>query len=160
MKQLLAAVALTAFGLAGTAYAGNGPGCGWGELIFKGQTGLSAHSSAATTNGTTYNQWFGITSGTAGCDPNAVVSNEFQKKLFVASNIDNLSQDMAQGYGDHLDALASLLYITDQDKAGFFSLTQANLPSLMTAADQGAPEMLAALDQVMAADPVLAKYLQ
>jgi len=160
MKRLLASVAVMAFGFVGTAYAGSGPGCGWGQLLFKGQTGFFAHTSAATTNGTTWNQWFGLTSGTAGCDPDTVVSNEFKRKLFVASNIDNLSHDMAQGHGDHLDALASLLYITDEDKAGFFTLTQANLPGLMAAADQGAPQMLSALDQAMASDPILAKYLQ
>jgi hypothetical protein len=132
MKSFMVSLALATFGLAGAADAGstNGPGCGWGATLFKGQSGLFAHTAAATTNGTTWNQWFGLTSGTAGCDPDTVVSNEYQRKLFVASNMDNLSQDMAQGRGDHLDALASLLDISEQDKPGFFSLTVTTHPSL------------------------------
>jgi len=163
MKHLLLAATLVAFGVlggGGIARAGDGPGCGWGQILFKGQSGLFAHTSAATTNGTSYNQWFGLTSGTAGCDPDTVVSNEFQRQLFVASNVDNLSRDMAQGGGDHLDALASLLDIPAQDRAGFFAMTQANLPRILAAAQQGTPEMLAVLDGAMAADPVLAKYLR
>jgi hypothetical protein len=161
MKRFMASAALAAFGVVGvwgTAQAGSGPGCGWGELLFKGHSGFFAHTTAATTNGTTWNQWFGLTSGTAGCDPNTVVSNEFQRTLFVSSNLDDLSQDMAQGGGDHLDALASLLYISDQDKSGFFSLTQAHLPELLEAGNEGAPQLLAVLDDAMSADPVLAKY--
>jgi len=163
MKEFIVSAALATFGLAGTVHAAgtsNGPGCGWGATVFKGQSGLFAHTAAATTNGTSWNQWFGLTSGTAGCDPDTVVSNEYQRKLFVASNMDNLSQDMAQGRGDHLDALASLLYISEQDKAGFFSLTQAQLPILMDAANKGVPEMLSALDNAMLADPALAKYVR
>ncbi|MGI9303725.1 MAG: DUF3015 family protein [Gammaproteobacteria bacterium] len=160
MKKLIWSTALAAFGLTGAAHADSGPGCGWGTLAFKGQSGLSAHAAAATTNGTSSNQWFGLTSGTAGCDPETVVSNEFQRKAFVASNIDNLSREMARGRGDHLDALASLLYISEDDKAGFFSLTQAQLAGLMEASRQGAPGMLAALNTAMLADPALAKYVR
>lgn len=160
MKRIMASAVIAAAGVTGTAFADSGPGCGWGATVFKGQTGLFAHTAAATTNGTTWNQWFGLTSGTAGCDPTVVVSNEYQRKMFVASNMDSLSQDMAQGRGDHLDALASLLAIDDADKPGFYSMTQANLPEIMAAADQGATEVLAALDGAMSADPVLSKYVR
>ncbi|HHH36844.1 MAG TPA: DUF3015 domain-containing protein [Gammaproteobacteria bacterium] len=158
MKRIILAATLTLLGMASTAYGDSGPGCGWGTTIFKGQSGLFAHTMAATTNGTSWNQWFGLTSGTAGCDPDTVVSNEFQKKLFVASNMDLLSQDMAQGRGDHLDALATLMNISEEDKAGFFSLTQSQLATLLDAASKGAPEMLSALDKAMRAHPELAKY--
>lgn len=163
MKKFMVSAALATFGFAGGVHAAgtsNGPGCGWGQIVFKGQSGLFAHTAAATTNGTSANQWFALTSGTAGCDPDTVVSNEFQRKVFVASNMDNLSQDMAQGRGEHLDALASLLYISEQDKPGFFSLTQAQLPVLMEAAHEGAPGMLSALDTAMLADPALSKYVR
>lgn len=160
MKRIMASAVIAAAAVTGTAFADSGPGCGWGTMIFKGQSGLFAHTLAATTNGTSYNQWFGLTSGTGGCDATVVVSNEYQRKIFVASNMDSLSQDMAQGRGDHLDALASLLSISEADKPGFYSLTQANLPQIMAAADQGAADVLAVLDGAMSADPVLAKYVR
>ncbi|MEN8132175.1 MAG: DUF3015 family protein [Pseudomonadota bacterium] len=158
MKKVVIPAALAILGMAGYAQAGNGPGCGWGATVWKGQSGFFAHTSAATTNGTTYNQLFGLTSGTAGCDPQSVVSNEFQREIFVSSNMDNLSREMARGGGDHLDVLASLMQIQEQDKAKFYSLTQAELPRLMNAADKGTSNVLAALDDVMLTDPILAKY--
>ncbi len=158
MKKVIIPAALALLGMAGNIYADNGPGCGWGTTVFKGQSGFVPHTSAATTNGTTMNQWFGLTSGTGSCDPESVVSNEFQRKLFVASNMDNLSQEMAQGRGDHLDVLASLMSISEQDKDNFYSLTQAEFPRLMDAANEGAVNVLAVLDDMMLADPVLAKY--
>lgn len=160
MKRIMASAVIVAAGVTGSALADSGPGCGWGTMIFKGQSGIFAHTAAATTNGTSVNQWFGLTSGTGGCDPTVVVSNEYQRKLFVASNMDSLSQDMAQGRGDHLDALASLLSISEADKPGFYSLTQANLPQIMAAADQGPADVLAVLDGAMSADPVLSKYVR
>ena len=158
MKKLMASVAVAAAALSTSAFADSGPGCGWGQSVFKGQTGLVAHVGAATTNGTSTNQWVGLTLGTAGCDQNAVVSNEYQRKAFVASNMDSLSRDMAQGGGDHLDALASLLSIADADKTGFYTLAQSNLSRIMAAADQGPTDVLAVLDSAMSSDPVLAKY--
>ena len=158
MKKVVIPVTLAILGMAGYAQAENGPGCGWGASVWKGQSGFLAHTSAATTNGTTYNQWFGLTSGTAGCDPESVVSNEFQREIFVTSNMDNLSSEMARGGGDHLDVLATLMQIQEQDKAKFYSLTQAELPRLMDAAGKGTSYMLVALDDAMLSDPVLAKY--
>ena len=42
-------------------------GCGLGSMAFEGNDGLISQVSAATTNGTSGNQTFGITSGTSNC---------------------------------------------------------------------------------------------
>ena len=158
MKKVALSLALAAATLPGFALADSGPGCGIGTQIFKGQSGLFAHTLAATTNGSTYNQYFGLTSGTLECNPTAVVSNEFERVNFVAANLDNLSQEMAQGAGSHMQALAALYDIAPADRAQFYQLTQRKMPQLLDSSKDGAQALLASLDTAMGADPVLAKY--
>jgi hypothetical protein len=138
----------------------NGPGCGLGQQVWKGQTGLLAHISAGTTNGTSYNQWFGISSGTLGCKDNSVVENDYQRKLFVASNFDNLAQEAAQGQGSYLTSLADLMGIGETDKIAFYSLTQDKYASLFTTTASDSANMLSALDSEMSSHPQLAKYVR
>ena len=159
MKRFYGAILTLALALPMSgAFAGSGPGCGIGEMIFKGQSGLFAHTSAATTNGSTFNQWFGISSNSLGCDENHVVTNEYQRKVFVASNLDNLSQEMAQGQGDHLAALASFIGIPKDEQEAFFSLTQEKYAALYPATKVTADDMYAALTDAMRADARFAQY--
>jgi len=137
-----------------------GPGCGLGQEVWKGKSGLVAHTSAATTNGTAANQLFGITSGSLGCNKDAVVSNDLEKKVFVASNIDDLAQDIAQGNGQHLSSLASLIGIEDQDKDAFFSFTQDNFESIFKTETSTYKEVLAALDSTMSTDDRFSRYVR
>ncbi|HEB92201.1 MAG TPA: DUF3015 domain-containing protein [Gammaproteobacteria bacterium] len=158
MKKAALSLALAASALPGFALADNGPGCGIGTQIFKGQSGLFAHTLAATTNGSTFNQLFGLTSGTLDCNPANVVSNEFERVNFVAANLDNLSQEMAQGGGSHVQALAALYDIAPADRAQFYELTQREMPQLLDSSKNGAQALLVSLNTAMNADPVLAKY--
>jgi hypothetical protein len=150
-----ALIALPGFALAAD---NAGPGCGLGRVVFKGQSGFFPHTSAATTNGTSWNQLFGLTSETSDCNPSSVVSREVQRQFFVASNLDHLHQEMAQGAGLHLQALADLMEIAPSDQPAFAKLTQERFPALLGAADEGPSAVLAALDSAMTADPVLARY--
>lgn len=56
------------------AEAPGGPGCGWGNMLFKGQRGLASHLVASTTNGSSGNATFGMTSGTNGCRTDGALS--------------------------------------------------------------------------------------
>jgi hypothetical protein len=76
----------------------------------------------ATTNGTGI-QTFGITSGTSGCKKTKLVMNE-RAAEFVASNMDQLSREIAIGQGESVSTLAELLNV--QDKAAFATALQAN----------------------------------
>jgi len=137
-----------------------GPGCGLGQTIWKGKSGLVAHTSAATTNGTVANQLFGITSGTLGCNKDAVASNDLEKKAFVASNIDDLAKDIAQGRGYHLSSLATLIGIPEQDKTAFFSLTQSNFETIFKTEESNYSDVLAALDDAMATNQQFVHYVR
>lgn len=56
-------------------HADNVGGCGWGSKLFDGQQGVAPQVLAVTTNGTSGNQTFGITSGTSGCSQDGVVKS-------------------------------------------------------------------------------------
>ena len=96
--------------IAGSAYADRNmnTGCGLGSMVFKSQNSVLQQILAATTNGTSGNQTFGITSGTSNCDqPSNWVQNE-RLNRFVAENMDSLAGDIAQGQGEYLSTLATL----------------------------------------------------
>lgn len=76
MRSLV--IAMLALGLISTASAKEyGPaGCGLGtEVIFQDANEWHEHVLAATTNGTSGNQTFGMTSGTLGCDTDGPLSS-------------------------------------------------------------------------------------
>ena len=153
---LLLAPLLVATG--GTSFADNGPGCGLGQQVFAGQTGLAAHVLAATTNGSSSNQLFGLSFDSLGCNGETVVTAEFQRDVFVASNYDNIARDAAQGGGDHLQSLAQLMQMQAQDAERFYELAQVNYDTLFGDSSTGHDQWLDKLDTALLADPALAKY--
>lgn len=136
--------------------AASGPGCGLGYMLFQGQRGVLPQILAATTNGTFGNQTFGMTTGTSGCSQDGIVSREHETALYARATIENLSQEMAQGQGEHLASLAVLMGVPAELHPAFFQLTQQHYATLFPTADTDPSEMLAALKALLAADPVLA----
>ena len=51
-------------------------------------------------------QTFAISSGTSGCTNDGQVWASEKVNVFTALNFDNLSQEMAQGQGEHLTSLS------------------------------------------------------
>lgn len=143
----------------GATLAESGPGCGLGQQVFAGQTGLAAHVLAATTNGTFYNQLFGLSFDSLGCNGETVVTAEFQRNVFVANNFDNIARDAAQGGGDHLQSLASIMQIQDTDTEHFYQLAQVNYDELFGGSNAEDHQVwLQKLDSTLSADPTLSKY--
>ena len=64
--------------------------------------------------------------------------------LFVKSNRDNLLEDMARGYGEHLASLASLLEVPREQYPAFFVIAQEEYSSLSLHDKVPAPEMVIA----------------
>ncbi|WP_134441877.1 DUF3015 family protein, partial [Pseudomonas aeruginosa] len=52
MKRILLGTLFAAASFNAFADAPGGAGCGWGNMLFKGQRGVATHVVAATTNGT------------------------------------------------------------------------------------------------------------
>jgi len=123
MKRLLVSLAAVA-ALSGVASAANmQTGCGLGAMLIKDDSSAVMLALQATTNGTSGNQTFGITSGTSGCKKTKFVMNE-RASEFVASNMDTLAKEISVGHGESVDTLAELLNV--EDKAVFASSLQAN----------------------------------
>ena len=80
-------------------------GCGLGSLIFKPDSGFT-QIFAATTNGSTYTQTFGISSGTSNCDTGPGSSHS--AKAFVETNRAALAKDIARGRGETISSLSAL----------------------------------------------------
>lgn len=98
-------------------------GCGLGTMLFgaKADDSILLQVFAATTNGTSGNQTFGVTSGTSECQkPSSFVKNE-RVNEFVLANLDNLARDVAQGKGETISALAELMEVPAEDRQVFCS---------------------------------------
>lgn len=126
LVSLAAVIALSSSVMAGV---NSQTGCGLGSLIIKDDSTAVLLALQATTNGTSGNQTFGITSGTLGCQKTQFVMNK-QAEEFVASNMDQLAKEIAMGHGESVDTLAELLEISD--KAAFSASLQENYNSIYT----------------------------
>jgi hypothetical protein len=128
-KVLLSIVAVAALATAGFATVNNQTGCGLGSQIIKDDSSALMLALQATTNSIFANQTFGITSGTSGCKKASLVMNE-RAAEFVASNMDQLSREIAIGQGESVSTLAELLNV--EDKAAFAVLLQSNYNAIYT----------------------------
>jgi hypothetical protein len=130
MKKIIlstiAALAVTSTLMAGV---NSQTGCGLGSVIIKDDSSAVMLALQATTNGTSANQTFGITSGTSGCKKTKLVMNE-RAEEFVASNMDILAKEIALGQGESINTLAELLNV--EDTATFSASLQSNYNSIYT----------------------------
>ena len=86
-------------------------GCGLGSVIIGSEGG---QISAATTNGTSYSQPFGITSGTSNCKTSEEMAVIMKQHEFLSANLSTLQKEMAQGQGQTLDAFIEVLGCSDE----------------------------------------------
>ncbi|MDD0854299.1 DUF3015 family protein [Halobacteriovorax sp. GB3] len=106
MKKMLALTA--GIMMSGSVMAAHGPaGCGLGSILFKGKDGLVFNVLAATFNGTSGNQTFGMSTGTLGCEDAKTAT--VAAVSFIDNNKVALSNDIARGEGQTLDAYLTLI---------------------------------------------------
>ena len=152
MKKFVALALLAAAG-SSMAAQNNVGSCGWGSKVFQGQSGIAPQVLAATTNGTSGNQTFGITFGTSGCTQDGVVSSSWKTAMFIDGNRVALARDAAAGQGENLDALAVVMGVDKADRA----LLAATLKNEF-AVVFGDEHVAANLKSVLAANDRLAVY--
>ncbi|MHC5348404.1 DUF3015 domain-containing protein [Metapseudomonas furukawaii] len=163
MKNTLIGKAVI-FGLLSTASvlvqaeSAGGKGCGWGNMVFEGQRGLVPHLLATTTNGTSGNATFGLTSGTNGCDSSVRLGYGGRSLFAMNGMLDNIAEDMAQGQGEALDAYATLLGVEQADRAHFAKVTHEHFSTIFASPDATGEQVLAATLDVMSRDQQLARY--
>ncbi len=149
------------FALAG-GIADTGPGCGLGKVAWQDAkvdtNTVGAQLLISTTNNTILPwQAFGITTGIFGCKNNGKVWAEQKVNMFAELNFENLSQEMAQGQGEHLASLATLMGVPAEHQAEFFAMTQERYTSLVKAGEASPIALVKAINDAIAAHPVLAK---
>lgn len=115
--KLFCAVGLGLLLTSATAAAdGYGPaGCGLGSIIFSPGSTFT-QLLAATTNGSSGSQTFGISSGTSNCD--AAPATASSAKAFVVTNRAALAKEIARGGGETISSLTALAGCQDASQVG------------------------------------------
>ncbi len=161
-KVLLLAGAILFCSQAGLAMAANpdtGPGCGLGKLAwgdYKGQKEIAPQVLMVTTNGTGMNT-FAISSGTSGCTNDGKIMGEHKTTMFASLNFDALTAEMAQGQGEHLASLATLMGVPAERQGEFFAIAQERYTSLVQAGETSPVALVKSLNDAVAGHPILAQ---
>ena len=83
--------------------------------------------------------------GTSGCTNDGTIFASEKVNVFAAVNFDNLAQEMAQGQGEHLTSLATLMGIPAEQHGVFFSMAQEKYTTLI---QTGIPFRVASMGSV------------
>jgi hypothetical protein len=137
-----------------------GPGCGLGKIAWQNYPNAKtkgAQIMMATTNGSFGTQTFGMSTGTMGCSDDGRWWAEQKATMFAELNTEALAQEMAQGSGEHLASMATLLGVPSQQHGAFFAMAQARYAALSSVGDLSAAAMVKTLNEGISADPSLAK---
>lgn len=159
MKKLLIGAVMMGSAMTAHAVAPGGPGCGWGNLLLEGQSGLPMHLIATITNGTSGNATFGMTSGTNGCSTDGKLTYGGMSMIGMSAIMDEFVADAANGQGEALNAVAVSMGIERADRAAFAQAIHTNFNTIFPSADVTAENVLAAIVDVMKSDARLAKYV-
>lgn len=153
MKKILF-VSCLALALSAPAFAGGygSAGCGVGSAVTS-QPGL-IQLFPWTTNVILWPiTGFAITSGTSNCGGSGgIASNETEKNLYVFSNHDVLTQEMAQGGGEHLNAFSALMGCNEASSALFARAMKQNYRKI---ASDSPEQLLENVKSTVSSDPVL-----
>lgn len=147
LKVLLASLFVGSF-----AFAAGDAGCGLGSIIITKNSKVM-QILAATTNGTSGSQTFGITFGTSNCSAKNLVKNDKQIQYFVEVNQAELTREMAQGHGEKISTLAALNGCsTDSEISAFNTKAQSSFKSIVPAAQTSAVDFVNNLKSSSVAD--------
>ena len=156
MKKTIISIALLGLSSSAMAVSSGGSGCGWGNMLFEGQSGAAPHILGLTTNGTSGNATFGVTTGTNGCSADGQIT--YDGTSLVSSIMGELSEDVARGEGEALNAVAVMYGVEQQDRDSFASAMHANFQTLFPSEDVTAEEVMTSMNEIMKSDEKLAKY--
>lgn len=159
MKKTLIAAAMLGASTSAMAAAPGGPGCGWGNMIFEGKSGLPVHLLATIVNGTSYNKTFGMTTGTNGCDTSTTLTYGGQSLLGMKGMLEEVAMDMATGEGEALTALSVSMGVAPEDRGHFNAVMHENFATVFTSEQVTAGEVMENISAVMSQDAKLARYI-
>src|SRR5690606_9356232 len=158
MKRLVLASALLGASMSASAVAPGGPGCGWGNLLFEGQSGLPMHILASLANGTAGNATLGMTTGTNGCDTSGSLTYSGKSLLSMNGVLEEVAHDVAMGEGEALTALSVAMGVPAEDRTHFSSVMHQNFAVIFPSENVTAEQVLASIESIMKSDEKLSKY--
>jgi hypothetical protein len=144
---------LMSMSIASTAFAEDGygtAGCGLGSIIFGNEPGF-IQVLAATTNGSSGNQTFAISTGTSNCS--SAETGPETAKAFVESNRDALAKDVARGQGETIASLSTLAGCSDATAVG--ATLQQSFQSIFPAAATTDTQVSQSVIETLKAHPEL-----
>jgi hypothetical protein len=127
-------------------------GCGLGSIVIDKN---GAQILAATTNGTAYNQVFGITFGTSNCIDSESEQVASRVDRFVTVNKVALAGDVARGEGETLASLSMMLNCSDS--ARFNSALQGRFGQIFPSYEVPANEVTDSIITTITTDSSLAE---
>lgn len=157
-RKLIAAALLGTFYVTSAHAQADSTGCGIGTMVWDGQQGIAPQVLAVTTNGTSGNQTFGITSGTLGCEQDGVIDSSVKLSMYTGSNMDALARDMSIGSGESLEGLADIMGVQADDREHFYSELQENYGSIFSSTDVTAGEVIEGINKTVEQDSRLSDY--
>ena len=137
-----------------------GPGCGFGKIWWAADPHAKTKGIQilmATSNGLFGSQSFGISSGTLGCTDDGKWWAEQKTIMFAELNFETLTQEIAQGHGEYLGSLATLMGIPAERQSAFFALTQERYESLVEIGAISPAALVNALNKAIATHPAFEK---
>jgi len=99
-----------------------------------------------------------MSSGTNGCNTGGRLTYGGRSLLSFSNILTEFSEDVAQGDGEALDAVAVMFGIEKQDRGAFAEVAHANFDKLFPSENVSAEQVLQTLFEVMKNDQRLAKY--
>jgi hypothetical protein len=157
MKKLLIAATFLV-STSALADAAGGPNCGWGNMLFKGQTGTPSHVLAATTNTSTGNNTIGMTFGSNGCSTKGTLTYGGKEIVDVSMIMDEFSEDVARGDGEALVAVAVSLGVKAEDRELFKATLHNNFNAMFPSEEATTEHVVSTMFTLMKNDKTLAKY--
>lgn len=124
-------VSFSSVSLAKTVPYGMG-GCGLGALVIK-KNGMGSQLGAALLNNLVFPATFAITSGTSNCTEDLSQISSIEKEVYISANYENIAKEAAQGTGEHLTTLASLMGCSNG--SDFAQFSQEHYDALFTDSD-------------------------
>lgn len=127
-------------------------GCGLGSMVMGNRDG---QIFAATTNGTSGSQTFGITTGTSNCEGSPTSAKADNMDKYIVANKVSLADDIARGQGETLAGLAQVMKCENSAKLG--TTLQSNFSNIFTTHELAPNEITDKIITVVGQDAELAK---
>jgi hypothetical protein len=154
MKQLLIGLALVTWTFSAMAD-DKSVGCGLGTMIAPKKTMVSAALRYVINTYTSATS--AMTSGTSGCATHSIVKNEKRAIHFTEANYDALELEMAQGHGEFLNGMASVLGC---EQGSFSKTTQSHFIQILPKNGKNPEMLLKNIQELIRTSPELAGTCQ